>query len=224
MFDELTQTPSSNVTLVNFYNQQQNTAINAYADIDSLLANGNLNLASTKNNSASTTNDITQTQNAYNTLYINGINNATDLDDLASIADLCPQQYGNAVYEARALLQSITFLSKDYNDSCYTNKLTARMGYDDENENSVSVAEGVQARLYPNPNNGSFMLAYDLKNNLEATVTIVDIAGKLVYKGSLDKLDNITNISTNNLNNGIYFIQISHDKTLLWTDKLIISK
>ena len=224
MFDELTQTPSSNSTLVNFYNQQQNTAINAYADIDSLLANGNLNLASTKNSSASTTNDITQTQNAYNVLYINGIQSNTDLDNLATIADLCPQQYGNAVYDARALLQSITFLSKDYNDSCYTNKLTARMGYDDENENSVSVAEGVQARLYPNPNNGSFMLAYDLKNNTDATVTIVDIAGKLVYKGSIDKLDNITSISTNNLNNGIYFIQISHDKTLLWTDKLIISK
>lgn len=98
------------------------------------------------------------------------------------------------------------------------------MGYDDENENSVSVAEGVQARLYPNPNNGSFMLAYDLKNNTGATVTIVDIAGKLVYKGSIDKLDNITSISTNNLNNGIYFIQISHNKTLLWIDKLIISK
>ncbi len=223
MFDDLTQTPSSNVTLVNFYNQQQNTAINAYADIDSLLANGNLNLASTKNSSASTTNDITQTQNAYNILYINGIQSNTDLDNLAAIANLCPQQYGNAVYEARALLQSITFLSKDYNDSCYTNKLTARMGYDDEAK-SVSVAEGVQARLYPNPNNGSFMLAYDLKNNTDATVTIVDIAGKLVFKGSIDKLDNITNISTNNLNNGIYFIQISHDKTLLWTDKLIISK
>ena len=97
------------------------------------------------------------------------------------------------------------------------------MGYD-EAEGSVCVARGVQARLYPNPNNGTFILAYDSKNNAEATVTIVDISGKLVYKSTLDKLDNFTQINTNNLNNGIYFIQISHDKTLLWTDKLIISK
>ncbi len=166
----------------------------------------------------------TQTQNAYNVLYINGIQSSTDLESLSTIANLCPQQYGNAVYEARALLQSITFVGKEYSDSCYTNKLNARMGYDDETENSVSVAEGVQARLYPNPNNGSFMLAYDLKNNMDATVTIIDIAGKLVYKGTIDKLDNITQINTNNLNNGIYFIQIAHDKTLLWTDKIVISK
>ena len=111
-----------------------------------------------------------------------------------------------------------------YNDSCYTDKLNARMGYDDDSKSSVSVAEGVQARLYPNPNNGTFILAYDLKNNTEATVTIVDISGKLVYKSTLDKLDNFTQINTNNLNNGIYFIQLVHDKTLLWTDKLIISK
>ena len=31
---------------------------------------------------------------------------------------------------------------------------------------------------------------------------------KMVYKNSLDKLDNIIQINTNNLNNGIYFIQI----------------
>ena len=98
------------------------------------------------------------------------------------------------------------------------------MGYNEEATSSLSVAEGVQAKLYPNPNNGTFMLAYDLKDNSYATVSIMDVTGKLVYKGSIDKLDTITQINTGNLNNGIYFIQLIHDKTLLWTDKLIIGK
>ena len=97
------------------------------------------------------------------------------------------------------------------------------MGYD-EAEGNVSLTGDVQAKLYPNPNNGSFTLAYDLKKNNEAEVLIYDVTGKMVYKTSLDNLENMKQININNLHNGIYFIQLIHDKNLLWTDKLIISK
>jgi hypothetical protein len=137
---------------------------------------------------------------------------------------LCPAQYGTAVYQARALLQTLTFVGKEYNDSCYTNKLTARMGYDEESNTSVSVAQGIQAKLYPNPNNGTFILAYDLKTLSEAKVSIYDISGKLVYIKTIDNLESRININTINLNNGIYFIQLSDDIKLLWTDKLVIQK
>jgi hypothetical protein len=224
MFDELTQNPSTNSTLANFVNQQQNTSVDVYHEIDSLLTTGNVNAANAKNAQASQSNDITQTQNAYNTLYINGINNQTDLDNLASIADLCPSQYGTAVYQARALLQTLTFVGKEYNDSCYTDKLTARMGYDEESNTSVTVAKGVQAKLFPNPNNGSFTLTYDLKTLTEAKLSIYDISGKLVYIKTIDNIDSSININTINLNNGIYFIQLSDTTNLLWTDKLVIQK
>lgn len=223
MFDDLTQNPSTNNTLINFVNQQQNTSVDVYHEIDSLLANGYINAANTKNAQASQSNDITQTQNAYNALYINGINSKADLDNLSSIADLCPQLYGNAVYQARALLQSITYVGKVYADSCDNSKVRKEMWLDDE-PTSVSLTGDVQAKLYPNPNNGSFTLAYDLKKNNDAEVLIYDVTGKVVYKTSLDNLDNMKQINTNNLHNGIYFIQLIHDKNLLWTDKLIINK
>jgi hypothetical protein len=191
---------------------------------DSLLTTGNVNVANAKNAQASQNNDITQTQNAYNTLYINGINNQTDLDNLANIADLCPAQYGTAVYQARALLHTITFVSKEYSDSCYTDKLTARMGYDEEQEKSISIADGVQAKLFPNPNNGNFTLVYDLKTNTEATIQIIDITGKLVYTTSVDNLNTRTQINLNNLHSGMYFVQLLNSTNLLWTDKLMISK
>lgn len=223
MFEALSQNPSTNTTIANFYNQQQTGSINTYYDIDSLLAAGNMALANAKNNQASQTNDITQTQNAYNALYINGINNQTDMDNLLAIANLCPSLYGNAVFEARALLQSMTYVGKVYNDSCDNSISRKNYWYDDETS-SVSLAGGVQAKLYPNPNNGMFMLAYDLKTRHEAAITIIDIAGKLVYTGSIDNLNNVIEINTSNLQSGIYFIQLVHDKTLLWTDKLMISK
>lgn len=223
MFDDLTQNPSVNSTLVNFVNQQQNTSVDVYHEIDSLLANGYINAATAKNAQASQSNDITQTQNAYNALYINGISNQSDLDNLTSIADLCPQLYGNAVYQARALLQSITYVGKVYADSCDNSKVRKSVWLDDE-PTSVSVADGVQAKLYPNPNNGSFTLAYDLKALNTANVTIYDISGKLVYRKAIDNLETRININTMNLNNGIYFIQLSDDTKLLWTDKLVIQK
>jgi hypothetical protein len=127
------------------------------------------------------------------------------------------------LYQARALLQSITYVGKVYVDSCDNSKVRKEMWMDDE-PTSVSLVDGVQAKLYPNPNNGSFTLAYDLKKNNDAEVLIYDVTGKVVYKTSLDNLENMKQINTNNLNNGIYFIQLIHDKNLLWTDKLIINK
>jgi hypothetical protein len=88
----------------------------------------------------------------------------------------------------------------------------------------VSVSDGVQAKLYPNPNNVNFTLAYDLKKYNVAEVYIYDVTGKVVYKAYLDNLENIKQINTHNLQSGIYFVQLIHDKNLLWTDKLMISK
>lgn len=224
MFDELTNNPSNDHTLTSFMEQEQNSSIAKYHEIDSLLASGNMNAAGSKNAVASQSNDITQTQNAYNSLYINGINSKTDMDNLASLADLCPQQYGTAVYQARALLQTLMFVSKVYVDSCYTKDLSNRLGYDETKETSISTITDVQAKLYPNPNNGSFMLAYDLKTNNEADISIIDIAGKTVFTGRLDNLNNVVQINISYLQSGIYFVQLSKNKSLLWIDKLIISK
>ena len=107
---------------------------------------------------------------------------------------------------------------------CYTDKLNARFGYDDEVESSVSVSGGVQAKIYPNPNNGTFMLAYDLKKYNEAAVQILDVTGKIVFNADIDNMNSILNINANQLQSGIYFIQLINTKQLLWTDKVMIQK
>jgi hypothetical protein len=224
LFDELSAAPSEDMVLQDFMSQHQNTSVDEYHDIDSLLATGDMAAAGNRNAQAAQSNDIVQTQNAYNALYINGINSKADLDNLSSLADLCPAQYGTAVYQARALLQAITYIGREYADSCGTQSLEGRFGFDDTNETSVSTMDGVQAKLYPNPNNGTFMLAYDLKNNADVSVLITDITGKVVYAATLDNLNHISQINISQLQNGIYFVQLSKNRLLLWTDKLMISK
>ncbi len=110
-----------------------------------------------------------------------------------------------------------------YADSCDNSKVRKEMWQDDETS-SVSIAGGVQAKIYPNPNNGDFTLAYDLKNNSQATVQIVDVTGKLVFTTDIDNINNILQINTSQLQSGIYFIQLVKAKQLLWTDKVMISK
>ncbi len=68
------------------------------------------------------------------------------------------------------------------------------------------------------------MLAYDLKKYNAVEVHVYDVTGKSVFKTHVDNLENMKQINTSNLQSGIYFIQLVHDKNLLWIDKLIISK
>jgi hypothetical protein len=98
------------------------------------------------------------------------------------------------------------------------------MGKFEEEEQGVTISDNVLAKLFPNPNNGTFALSYDLKETAEATIQLIDITGKLVYTNSIDNLNNLLQINTRDLHNGVYFIQILHKERLLWTDKVMISK
>jgi hypothetical protein len=80
--------------------------------------------------------------------------------------------------------------------------------------------------LFPNPNDGNFTLAYNFKeaeSNVKLLVT--DISGRLIYDKPLDELNNITVIKLNEVQTGIYFVQlINGSGKLLWTKKIAISK
>ena len=83
---------------------------------------------------------------------------------------------------------------------------------------------GARSKLYPNPNNGEFTLAYDLKQTSEATVNITDITGKLVYTTQISNESNLIKINTQGLQSGLYFIQLHANGKLVWTDKVMINK
>ena len=90
---------------------------------------------------------------------------------------------------------------------------------------SVSTCTGVDENLnlssftiYPNPNAGIFNIQ---ANILPAIIVIYDITGKKIITKTLTEMETSINISE--LNNGIYFSNISNDKSSM-NYKIIISK
>lgn len=215
----------SNTTVANFYANEQNGDAAKYFEVDSLIATNDTVLALQKNNNAPVNNIIEQTHHDFNNLYLSGINNQSDYTALETIANLCAYKYGNAVYQARALLNIVTYGNLSFEDDNCDEKDGNRFGNFENEEQGITVTDNIIANLFPNPNNGTFVLSYDIKKETDVKLLITDIAGRLVYKTSLDILNDLKQINTTDLQSGIYFVQlVNQNNKLLWTDKVIINK
>ncbi len=93
-------------------------------------------------------------------------------------------------------------------------------------ENCTGIEENSSAQevtIYPNPNSGSFNIAFSTADFSELLISIADIQGKEVY---FEQDKNITNdyskqINIKNLAKGIYFIKLSMDSDVK-IQKLVI--
>lgn len=84
--------------------------------------------------------------------------------------------------------------------------------------------ETIEAGVYPNPAADNVSLYFTLKQPIEATITITDMTGKLVYNIPLKKYDSGTNnlsLDTRTWQTGIYNCTVSVGNELLWTGKLV---
>ncbi len=78
-----------------------------------------------------------------------------------------------------------------------------------------------QFSIYPNPNKGSFTIEFkELANSF--SVEVYDVTGKTIYENNYDQSANPSQmINLDNVNRGIYFINVKSDKGLV-TKKLVI--
>lgn len=84
------------------------------------------------------------------------------------------------------------------------------------------VKQNAQLTVYPNPNNGTFKVA--LKNNLSGPVKVnmYNVLGAQVYSEALaNGISNGHEIKTNDLDKGIYLLQITHQGKVI-TQKITI--
>jgi hypothetical protein len=111
--------------------------------------------------------------------------------------------------------QTSFFLDLTDNTWYYTTSTpVVRMNFDP----TVSLTENnIQAAysLAPNPTNNSSSLTIDVKTSGEAFVTITDMSGKQVgvAKASLIVGENNINLATENLNSGVYFVNVDFQGT-----------
>lgn len=137
---------------------------------------------------------------------INQKNNAFDpaaIKKLQAIAKLCPYESGPAVYNARALLARVDDVI--YSNSCEmpTPESKSRGVVSNTNEN-LFFTEAESISVYPNPSNEKLNVYIPLEKGQTGMLLIFDLAGKLIKAMSLTSGNDISEISTAELNEGIY--------------------
>jgi hypothetical protein len=122
---------------------------------------------------------------------------------LREIAQLCPLDEGFGVYIARSALLKLDTVPKHYMAEC------ERMPDTQSMENwKTTQAELREFSVYPNPNNGSFAINYQLNEREAGTVHLFNVLGDAVYQAQLDASATVMNLSIGGLSSGIYILRV----------------
>jgi hypothetical protein len=81
------------------------------------------------------------------------------------------------------------------------------------------VEDNLGLRVFPNPANE--VINISLNKEVSATLTLLDVSGKVVRTQTLNGIS--TSINTASLNSGVYFVTIN-DGTSVSTQKVVIKK
>ena len=99
----------------------------------------------------------------------------------------------------------------------HTKAILQSASYDLDITTGISDEMDADITIYPNPNNGVFVIIGAQGNKIEVS----DITGKIIY--NLHMFDNIGTIDMSDFENGIYLIKIIRGETILSIEKLIIN-
>jgi hypothetical protein len=69
-------------------------------------------------------------------------------------------------------------------------------------------------KIYPNPNNGEFILKSDSEPDNNSVLKIKNIFGEKVYEQILDKPEQVINLSKEGLSPGIYYVEINNSEKI----------
>ena len=79
-------------------------------------------------------------------------------------------------------------------------------------------------KLYPNPNNGTMEIEYQIPEDTQAIISITNPLGQILAQWYLPPEHNKLEIKVPNLSSGVYYYEISIEKRILQKDKIIIIK
>ena len=147
---------------------------------------------------------------------------AGQLQSLKNIALLCPFEYGDGVYKARALMTLFDTLK--YVNSCEQGNLVPPAAGSRVAATIENVVPNEQTiKVYPNPaQNQLFIDGLQLQSGDNAEVQVYSTLGQLVLRSKLN--NGITPIGISSLADGSYFYKVVQNGNVVLTDKLIILK
>lgn len=215
---------TSSPVLQTFYTNSQATTRKTFDDVETNISNGNVTTATNMNAAVSPINAIENNyKNFYNLAIKNseGNLNASDSVIIANIAFGCPFTDGVMVYQARALLNSLYLMYREYPDNCNAEQ-GSRLAKNKDAETPDEIKTGFDVVLFPNPGANNFSMATFGLTDGNIDMSISDVTGKIVFTNKLTVVNALTLFNLD-VKNGIYFVKIiNNDKTI--TKKLIIQQ
>lgn len=224
LYSELNDNPAlmvGDTILQNFYSNSSTANIGYINIADDEIEQGNSVSASATNANIVPLTNSEWNQQVFNSIFLatlmQGIDTLTSqqMTDLVVIAEQCPNQGGDAVWQARAMVDWVTHSANDFGDSC-TGENTRLIGADSTLHQ--------QSNVYPNPNAGSVTVEYELHETSNATFEVLDLTGRVISVTRLDTKQTQQIIDLVELANGPYIYKIIGDGDLVDTGTLIISK
>jgi hypothetical protein len=95
---------------------------------------------------------------------------------------------------------------------------------DPKKESEVIYADDYAIAVYPNPTSGQLSVAYSLSEFKNIKLEIYNAQGKMMKFYNLNPEERTINIDYLNLENGIYFYNITGDEKIIMSKKLVIIK
>ncbi len=148
-------------------------------------------------------------------------------NDEAQQNELLSLSLNSNEYDSRAAIGILVAIGKlDYKE-WIQGKAGANNGRKSQNtDDALTALENIHFKVYPNPSAGVFYYDYNSEenNNSSATLTIIDMLGKVIIKGEINSNNSTGKIDLSELTNGIYFINVSTTTKQLFNNKLSVSK
>ncbi|HPQ09225.1 MAG TPA: T9SS type A sorting domain-containing protein [Bacteroidia bacterium] len=157
-------------------------------------------------------------QKQFNQIYYKYLtdNNAvtgSDIIKLQSIATLCPERAGLAVYQARALLKK--YDSTEYYSIC-EDVVNSNSNRVIQNENLNDEMPALKVKMYPNPLKGT---EWYFETNTDGILIMYDITGRIMQVIYIKEGQN--KITSENLDPGVYLLKLEKYGTFLWSSPII---
>lgn len=168
----------------------------------------------------------------YYQIYINYLGqqmSGTDSTNIEAMSNLCPITAGRVVYRARALYDVVFDTLRIFPDNCdstvvFDSAAMRKSAPNPAHPNQVvaKANDGQQYILFPNPNDGNFILKQAAADGEPVNAEMWDAIGRSIYKEQIMFPSQTSSLHMRNVVPGLYMLQLTDSKGRTFKFKFIV--
>lgn len=148
----------------------------------------------------------------------------SDSSQVAYLAGLCPNSYGDMVYRARALFTLVFDSLTTWNDDACISIEGGKHNVNSSQSGQDNMSKKQTYQLLPNPNTGNFVLQQKIADNTPVNAEILDVTGRVVYKSLLQFSNRTTSLHMAEATPGLYLLQLRDGNGNNYTLKFVMKE